>query len=149
MKKLVAAALAGLILLSLVVGYVIVEPKTRTIRIEIAGIALIVELAETTADQERGLSYRSNMPIDHGMLFIFNQENLWGFWMHEMMFPLDIIWFNSQRQAVFIEDNLQPCTPQSCPIYTPSSPALYVLEVNAGFVTAHNIILGTTFTFFN
>jgi uncharacterized membrane protein (UPF0127 family) len=67
--------------------------------------------------------------------------------MHDMMFPLDIVWFNSTRQAVFIEVNLQPCTPEQCPIYTPTAPALYVLEVNANYVQEHNISLGVTFAF--
>jgi hypothetical protein len=147
LNRVLAVALVCVILLSLAVGYVIIEPRTVTYRVEIAGVTLTVELAETSADQQKGLSYRSSMASDHGMLFIFDHADLWGFWMHEMMFPLDIIWFNAQKQAVFMEVDLQPCTPQACPIYTPTAPALYVLEVNAGFVMAHNVTLGTTFTF--
>jgi uncharacterized membrane protein (UPF0127 family) len=67
--------------------------------------------------------------------------------MKGMRFSLDIIWFNSQRKAVFIEQDLLPCTPQECPVYTPPAKATYVLEVNAGFVRAHNISLGVTFNF--
>jgi len=67
--------------------------------------------------------------------------------MIDMNFPLDIIWFNSTRQVVFIERNLPPCFPQNCPIFTPSTKAMYVLEVNGGFVAAHQITFGTTFTF--
>jgi uncharacterized membrane protein (UPF0127 family) len=64
-----------------------------------------------------------------------------------MKFPLDIIWFNSIRQVVWVEPNLSPCTPMNCPEVTPETKAMYVLEVNSGFVAAHHIKLGTTFVF--
>jgi integrase len=41
---------------------------------------------------------------------------------------------------------MPPCT-SSCPVYTPSSLALYVLAVNAGFVSANGIQLGDSFSF--
>lgn len=81
------------------------------------------------------------------MLFVFDRQDTWGFWMHEMRFQLDIIWFNSQRQSVYIRQNLEPCTPQECPVFIPSAKALYVLEVNAGFVESHNVTLGEGFAF--
>ncbi len=67
--------------------------------------------------------------------------------MIDMKFPLDIIWFNSNRQVVWVEPNLQPCASMNCAELTPESPAMYVLEVNAGFVATQHIKLGTTFTF--
>lgn len=67
--------------------------------------------------------------------------------MYEMKFPLDIIWFNSSRQAVFFEQDLAPCTPTACPVFTPTARAMYVLEVDAGFIAAHRVSLGDTFTF--
>ena len=108
---------------------------------------MTVDTAKTPADQQRGLSGRDSLLPNHGMLFVFERESTWGFWMKDMKFSLDIIWFNSNRQAVFIEQSLQPCSPQSCPIYIPTINAMYVLEVNAGFVQSHQISLGDTFNF--
>jgi len=122
------------------------ENSTKA-HITIAGIILSVEIARNTTTQTRGLSGRPFLNNDNGMLFVFNHEDYWSFWMADMKFPLDIIWFNSNRQVVWIEPNLQPCTSMNCPEMTPESPAMYVLEVNAGFVAAHQITLGTTFTF--
>ena len=116
-------------------------------KISFAGVTLSVELATTPAAQQLGLSDRASMPADHGMLFIFNQEAQWGFWMHDMRFPLDIIWFNASRRAVFIEQDLPPCTPSTCPVYTPLVNASYVLEVDAGFVAANGVELGDSFAF--
>jgi len=113
----------------------------------IDGVILNVDLATTQAEQEQGLSGRGSMGPDHGMLFIFQSEDYWSFWMTEMKFPLDIIWFNSSRQAVFFEQSLPPCSPTACPVFTPSTKAMYVLEINAGFVAAHKVSLGDMFTF--
>lgn len=147
MKHLTVAVLILVIAATGTVSAWFFFQSTNTTRIGFAGVTLTVELAKTSTDQERGLSYRESMPLDHGMLFVFDKEATWGFWMHEMRFPLDIIWFNSQRQVVYIEQNLQPCTAQNCPVFSPSTGAMYVLEVNAGFVKSHNVTLGQTFTF--
>ena len=67
--------------------------------------------------------------------------------MKDMKFPLDIIWFSSDRKVVYIKQNLLPCSPDNCPVFTPPVDALYVLEVNAGFVETHNILLDDSFAF--
>ena len=151
MKKLIAGSLLLLTVLG-IGGYSWTQAQTQTqtpIRIMFGNVVLTVEIANTPTAQQKGLSGRTSLAKDQGMLFVFDHEDYWGFWMPDMNFPLDIIWFNSSRQAVFIEQNLQPCTPQNCPVFTPDTKAMYVLEVNAGFVMAHQIGLGTTFTFLN
>ncbi|HUO41655.1 MAG TPA: M6 family metalloprotease domain-containing protein [Methylomirabilota bacterium] len=115
--------------------------------ITIAGVLLSVEVTGNTSTQIRGLSGRKGLDNDSGMLFVFSHEDYWSFWMADMKFPLDIIWFDSNRQVVWIEPNLQPCTSMNCVELTPEAPAMYVLEVKAGFVADHQIKLGTTFTF--
>ena len=118
-----------------------------TAQIVIAGTVLTVELALTPSAQEKGLSGQSSLPKDHGMLFVFSHEDYWSFWMSDMKFPLDIIWFNSAHKVVWTEPNLQPCSPSICTIITPEGQAMYVLEVNAGFVSANHIEIGTMFSF--
>lgn len=131
---------------SVSVGYYLYE-QPWPVRIMFARVALTVDLATTPQEQQMGLSGRASMSADRGMLFVFNQEGQWSFWMHEMNFPLDIIWFNANRQVVFIEQDLSPCTPQACPVFTPPVNAMYVLEVNAGFVKANGVSVGESFTF--
>src|SRR5208282_2732770 len=69
--------------------------STNSARIMIGGVVLTVELAATATAQERGLSGRASMPSNEGMLFVFDHPSYWSFWMTDMKFPLDIIWFNS------------------------------------------------------
>lgn len=116
-----------------------------TERILVGGVVLTVELALTGQEQQRGLSGRNSLPSNQGMLFVFDHQDNWSFWMYDMKFPLDIIWFDSSRRAVYLEPNLPPCTQMNCPVITPDLQAMYVLEVNAGFAAAHHITLVTTF----
>ena len=118
-----------------------------TAHILIGGVPLTVVLATTLPSQERGLSGLPSLPRNAGMLFVFGHEDYWGFWMINMSFPLDIIWFNSARQVVWTESDLNPCSPSNCPVITPSVQSMYVLEVDAGFIAANHITVGTTFSF--
>jgi len=118
-----------------------------TAEITLAGANLTVELATTLSAQERGLSGLPSLPSDEGMLFVFDHADYWGFWMINMSFPLDIIWFNSARQVVWTEPDLKPCPSYDCPVVMPNVKSMYVLEVNAGFIVAHHITLGTIFSF--
>ena len=145
-KKIGAAVILVIVGAALLTAY-FVYPQSKTSRIMFAGVILTVELATTPAEQQQGLSGRDSMSADHGMLFVFQQPGQWGFWMIEMKFPLDIIWFDANQHTIFIEQNLPPCTPTNCPVFTPPSNALYVLEVNAGFVRAHGVVLGDVFTY--
>ncbi len=146
LRKTIAFVLVVLVVTSVSLAYY-TSQNHNTVRIEISGVTLTVELARTQSEQQRGLSGRDSMPSDSGMLFIFDGEGYWSFWMHEMRFPLDIIWFDSGRHAVFIEQGLKACGPDVCPSYTPTTKAMYVLEVNAGFVASHIISLGDVFAF--
>ena len=118
-----------------------------TAHILIAGVVLNVELATTLPAQERGLSGLPSLPSNEGMLFVFDHEDYWAFWMINMKFPLDMIWFNSAREVVWTEPDLQPCPPYDCPSIMPNVKSMYVLEVNAGFIAAHHVTLGTIFYF--
>ena len=124
-----------------------IESNNSTAQIVMAGVHLAVKLATTLPVQEHGLSGLPSLPSNEGMLFVFDHEDYWGFWMINMNFPLDIIWFNSARQVVWTEPDLKPCPPYDCPVITPNVKSMYVLEVNAGFIVAHRITLGTTFAF--
>jgi uncharacterized membrane protein (UPF0127 family) len=145
-KKLLVGLLIIGIISAFSIGFILLRQASSN-QIIIRGVRLTVDLAKTPSEWEQGLSGRASMPEDRGMLFVFDRESPWGFWMKDMRFPLDIIWFDSSRRVVHIEQDLPPCSPQGCPVYVPLANALYVLEVNAGFVEAHGINLGDTFQF--
>ena len=92
-----------------------------------------VEIADTLSEREMGLSGRDSMDNNSGMLFIFQEEEMPGFWMKDMKFSLDIIWIDSDLKIVGIEKNLQPCQAiENCPVFYPDKKIMYVLEINFG-----------------
>lgn len=100
-----------------------------------------IEVADTPEKRVQGLSGRTEVPDDYGMLFIFDVEGRNGFWMKDMQVPIDIIWISTEGTIVHIEHALSPDTyPQ---IFTPQYPARYVLETRAGYARAHKWDRGT------
>lgn len=108
-------------------------------------VVIPVSTAFTRAEQTRGLSGREYLPENEGLLFIFSKPDLYGFWMKEMKFPIDIVWINENSEVVYIARAVQPSSfPE---IFKPNEKSLYVLEVNAGFTAQHAINVGDRATF--
>ncbi len=91
-----------------------------------------VEIAQTEEQRMKGLMFRENFPEDAGMLFIFDEPGMHGFWMKNTLIPLDMIWLDDDMRVVYIEENALPCKEEPCPVYFSGSSARYVLELNAG-----------------
>jgi len=101
-----------------------------------------VEAADTPAKRAEGLMFRENLPENSGMLFVFENEGIYPFWMKNTLIYLDIIWIDKNGKIVFIKENAQPCKSENCPEIMPPSAAKYVLEINAGQVEKLNFTLG-------
>lgn len=102
-------------------------------------IKIDIEIADNDYERQLGLMNRQSMEEMQGMLFIFPQERYQSFWMLNTLFSLDILFINSKKEIVTIHKNTTPLSEQS---YPSSEPAIYVLEVNAGFCERHNVHLG-------
>ena len=105
-----------------------------------------MELALTVEQQTHGLSGREMLMPGTGMLFVYQQESELSFWMQEMRFPLDIVWIGDDCTVVDL--TLGAPTPEpgqtleQLPRFSPSGPAQYVLEINAGEVAVQGIETG-------
>jgi hypothetical protein len=96
------------------------------------GVSITAELARTDAERQKGLMFRDKLLPDQGMLFVFETEYPYSFWMKSTLIPLDMIWLDKDRTIVHIAKNVPPCKEDPCPSYSPDRPALYVLELAAG-----------------
>ena len=104
-----------------------------------------IEIASSRVELGRGLSGRDYLAPKNGMLFVYKKQEVPGFWMRDMKFPLDLIWISEQEKVVGVTPDVKPDSyPQS---YGPPEPIKYVLEVNAGFAKANNISEGTAVHF--
>ncbi len=112
--------------------------------ITIGGVPVSVNIASTEPQREQGLSCTAPLGKGQGMLFVFQQDGEWGFWMKDMNFPLDIIWTDAAGRVGSVRQSLSPATYPE--VFYPSQPARYVLEVRAGFANLHHIATGTQMT---
>jgi uncharacterized membrane protein (UPF0127 family) len=90
-----------------------------------------VEIATTIEEKRLGLMYRRALPESHGLLMVFENDSSVPIWMKNVFVPLDVVWL-SVRGQVIDRQTLPPCHQSPCPIYRPTRPARYVLEVGGG-----------------
>jgi uncharacterized membrane protein (UPF0127 family) len=98
-----------------------------------------VDIARTDETRMQGLMSRPGLGQGKGMLFIFDTEAVYPFWMKNMFFSIDIIWLDRDKHVVHIASDVPPCITEPCPLYTPSASALYVLEIPAGDAVRYGI----------
>ena len=122
------------------------ETSNSTSKVCFTSTCVDVEIADTPESREKGLMFREHLDEGKGMLFIFEAEGYYGFWMKNTLIPLDMIWINSENEVVHIE-SAEPCKSVFCASYRTTSPAKYVLEVNSGFAKREGISVGSLATF--
>ena len=115
------------------------EPLMKTA--EFGGVSLRIEYATTPEAREQGLGGRTEIPEDYGMLFVFPKDDRYGFWMKDMLVPIDIFWLDSKGQVISIASDVATSTYPN--VFYPTEPARYVLETVAGFARTHNTATGT------
>lgn len=109
---------------------------------------LRVEVADTPDARFQGLMYRTRLADDAGMLFVFEDEDRWGFWMKHTLIPLSIAWVSRGWRIVDVQDmDVVPPEATVTPIYSPLQAAKYALEVNQGYFRQRGITVGAAVTY--
>lgn len=129
-----------LVLLSTISTFA-VEKKT----IKLGGKAIVVEVATTEEEHQKGLMYRKELPENQGMLFIFPSAQIRRFWMKNTFIPLSIAYFDADRKLIEVLD-MEPVASEmaiNLPHYQSSKPAQYALEMNRGWFSRNKIKPGT------
>lgn len=97
-----------------------------------------LEVARTETEQEKGLMKRDSMPEDHGMIFVFPDEQVRSFWMKNTRFPLDILFLSSGGKVVSIHQ-MRAYDESST---SSDEPAQYAIELNKGQADASGVRVG-------
>ena len=106
-----------------------------------------VDIADTKEKRTKGLGGREKLASDEGMLFVFERQDKYPFWMKGLKFPLDFIWIRDDSVVDIIQNAQIPdegASDESLPIYLPREPIDKVLEVNTGVVDILKIKVGDT-----
>jgi len=90
----------------------------------------LIEIADTPKSRSQGLSDRESIASDESMLFVFPEPGLYGFWMKDMNFPIDIVWLSEDFRITHIEREVSPESfPKS---FISNDVSQYVLEFDTG-----------------
>ncbi|MEK7616779.1 MAG: DUF192 domain-containing protein [Patescibacteria group bacterium] len=121
-------------------------PKSQ--QVIIGDTKVNVEIADTKDERSKGLGGKESLASDSGMLFIFDRQDFYSFWMKGLKFPLDFIWIRGDK-VVDITENVpvpsEGAKDEDLPIYQSKEPIDKLLEVNGGFVIQNGIKIGDTF----
>lgn len=90
--------------------------------------AFQIEIADTPRERAQGLTGRSYLPADNGMLFVFERPGRYCFWMRDTPLPLSIAFIDATGRIASLAD-MQPRTETR---HCPSVDVRYALEVWQG-----------------
>ncbi|MBU3550879.1 DUF192 domain-containing protein [Polynucleobacter sp. MWH-Berg-3C6] len=96
-----------------------IELKTGIYRIQ-------AEVADTPERRQVGLMNRTGMPVNSGMLFVFEEKAGHCFWMFNTKIPLAIAFIADDGKIVNIEEMQAGTTNNHCP----KAAVRYALEMN-------------------
>jgi uncharacterized membrane protein (UPF0127 family) len=107
----------------------------KDISASVSGIPLKLRVASTPETMMKGYANQPSPKSGEGMLFVYQDEIPLEFWMKGVNHPLDIMFFNSNRELV---DHLtmEPCGDlgeSDLPIYRSRKPAMFAVEVAGGW----------------
>lgn len=138
--------LLGILYISIAVAFVatamfvVPNKNLRHMPVSLGGVGLTAVIADTAELRALGLGGYTRLKENEGMLFVFEDADIHGFWMKDTLFPIDIIWIDEDKKIVDVWKN---ATPESYPeTRVPRRPAKYVLEVNAGLYEKYRLKVG-------
>lgn len=107
-----------------------------------------VEVADSDVKRAHGLMFVESLPVDRGMLFVFDEEARRSFWMKNTLIPLSIAYIDKDMVITEILD-MQPAPlgavrPKS---YPSSKKSKYALEMNIGWFEKNKIWPGVAIKF--
>jgi len=114
--------------------------------IQIGSKKIQVEIARSQRQHERGLMFRTTMPENEGMIFIFERPQILNFWMKNTYIDLDIGYFDEKKRLVDVfAMKASSVMTKNLETYPSSGPAMYALEMNQGWFAKNKIKKGDRF----
>ena len=98
-----------------------------------------VEVADTEFLRRKGLMHRSSLDDGKGMLFVFPERSILGFWMRNTLIPLSIAFIQDDGTISSIED----MSPHDEKSKMSSTPVRYALEVPQGWFDRNGLKPGS------
>jgi uncharacterized protein len=113
-----------------------------SVPMQLGNKSFTLEVADRTDSRTFGLMRRDSMPADHGMIFVFGEEEPRGFWMKNCRIPLDIVFIDHAGKVVSVKQ-MKAYDLNTTPS---DGPAQYAIELNLGAASAAGVTPGMTVT---
>lgn len=98
------------------------------------------EVASTPTQAATGLSFRTALPPDGAMLFVYTVPHRLVYHMKDTLIPLSIAYIDSMGIVLEMYD---PEPGSSTPVVSRSNAVRFVLEVNRGWFQRHGVTAGS------
>lgn len=98
-----------------------------------------VELARTDHEQEVGEMFRTSLPADGGMLFLWPEPRQSDMWMRNTLVPLDIVFISPDHRIHAIAED---AIPQSEAVLSSQGVVGSVLELPGGTTARLGLVVG-------
>lgn len=129
-----------LVIVSVLMYFSFREGDTTYRDISVGGTVVNAFVADSDDERSLGLSGHAPLKPREGMLFEFDEDGMYGFWMKDMLFSIDIVWLSIDGTIVSIVSH---ASPESYPtVFKPDRPARYVLELPAGTAATLGVKIG-------
>lgn len=116
------------------------RPQTLPVTpLKIGTHVLQAEVADSEEERSHGLMFRTGMPEDHGMLFVFAEPGQYCFWMRNTLIPLAIAFIDDEGRIV---DMAEMQARDDRTHHCPRKPVRMALEMNKGWFTTRGIAPG-------
>ena len=114
------------------------DPSPLVIKTAKQDIRFAIEVADDSTERARGLMFRDRLPEGRGMFFVFTDDDVQGFWMHNTPQPLDIIYIESDGEV----ESIHQAKPLDDTPIPSGGPVRFVLEIAAGEAKRLGIVPG-------
>ena len=119
------------------------RPNGEKVALQVSGQSLVVEVARTEAQRERGLMERKDLGPRDGMIFVFERDDHLAFWMKNTPTPLSIAFISTDGRILQIED-MQPFSET---VIRSRMSARYALEMKQGAFSELGVKEGDVISF--
>ncbi|MAU20584.1 MAG: hypothetical protein CMH13_08620 [Martelella sp.] len=119
------------------------ETSRLTLHTETGDHEIVVELADTEQQRQRGLMYRTELAPDHGMIFDLGQPRTASMWMANTLIPLDMVFIRTDGSVAGYYEKAEPGSKR---VIASREPVKYVLELAGGQAQAYGLKPGDTVT---
>ena len=114
------------------------QNHVKIVKLVLNNTVMNTEIACSEQEKEYGLMNRKSLPLNQGMLFIFDRTQTLSFWMKNTLIDLSIAYIDQDWNIVDIREmKAQDLTP-----IISKKPAIFALEANANWFSKNNIKIG-------